>query len=126
MRVLLDTQIVLWWMTDDKQLTQRAESTISNPDNEIYVSAASIWEIAIKASIGRMQGDIEAIVGAIHPSGFIELPITGQHAAQITKLPLHHRDPFDRILVAQSLSEPMRLLTRDHILRKYGELVLLA
>ncbi len=125
MRVLLDTQVVLWWMTDDKRLSQQAERVIADPDNGIFVSAASIWEVAIKVGLGRIKGNVEAIVAAIHPSGFTELPITGQHAAQVSKLPLHHRDPFDRILIAQSLSEPMRFMTHDHTLAKYGELIIL-
>lgn len=125
MRVLLDTQIVLWWMTDDKRLSQKAERVIADPDNEIFVSAASIWEVAIKAALGRIKGTVEAVVEAIHPSGFTELPITGQHAVQVSKLPLHHRDPFDRILIAQSLSEPMRFITHDRALTKYGDLILL-
>ena len=120
MRVLLDTQIVLWWMTDDKRLSQQAEKIIAEPDNEIFVSAASIWEVAIKTALGRIKGNVEAIVAAIHPSGFAELPITGQHAAQVSKLPLHHRDPFDRMLIAQSLLEPMRFMTHDRMLTKYG------
>jgi PIN domain nuclease of toxin-antitoxin system len=94
-------------------------------DNEVFVSAASIWEIAIKAALGQIKGDPAAIQAAVDPSGFIELPITGKHAVQVSKLPPHHRDPFDRMLIAQSLVEPMKLLTHDQTLTAYGDLVML-
>ena len=125
MRVLLDTHILLWWVMDDRRLPKDAERIIRDPDNSIFVSAASIWEIAIKASLGQIEADPFAIQAAIEPSGFTELPITGKHAAQVAKLPSHHRDPFDRMLVAQSLAEPMRLLTRDATLARYGDIVLI-
>jgi PIN domain nuclease of toxin-antitoxin system len=125
MRVLVDTHIVLWWLIDSRKLPEDAERIIKDKDNAIFVSAASIWEIAIKATLGQIEVDPFAIEAAIEPSGFVELPITGKHAAQLSKLPLHHRDPFDRILVAQSLLEPMRLLTGDQVLAQYGEMVLL-
>lgn len=125
MRVLVDTHIVLWWLIDSRKLPEDAERIIKDKDNAIFVSAASIWEIAVKATLGQIEVDPFAIEAAIEPSGFVELPITGKHAAQLSKLPLHHRDPFDRILVAQSLLEPMRLLTGDQVLAQYGEMVLL-
>lgn len=125
MRILLDTHLVLWWLSGDKLLPREAETFIADSANEIYVSAASIWEVAIKVGLGRMKGDPATIEAAIIPSGLSELRITGRHAAQVSRLPLHHRDPFDRLLIAQSLVEPMRLLTRDAMLAKYGELVLL-
>lgn len=127
MRVLLDTHILLWWLSDDPRLPPAAESMLTEADNEIYVSAASIWEIAIKAALGRIEADPIEIEREIVPSGFVELPVTGKHAAQVAKLPPHHRDPFDRLLMAQSLTEPMRLLTADRTLANYGgEIVLLA
>ena len=89
----------------------------------IYVSAASIWEIAIKARLGKIKGDPQQLVQAIADSGFIELPVSAQHAARVAQLPLHHHDPFDRLLVAQSLSEPLLLLTADVALAQYGGLV---
>ncbi len=125
MRVLVDTHIVLWWLIDSRKLPEDAERIIKDKGNTVFVSAASVWEIAIKATLGQIEVDPFAIEAAIEPSGFVELPITGKHAAQLSKLPLHHRDPFDRILVAQSLLEPMRLLTGDQVLAQYGEMVLL-
>lgn len=124
MRVLLDTHILLWWLMDDRRLPKAADNIIKDPDNAVFVSAASIWEVAIKASLGQIEADPLAIQSAIEPSGFTELSITGKHAAQVAKLPSYHRDPFDRMLVAQSLAEPMRLLTSDTLLAKYGDMVL--
>ena len=125
MRVLLDTHIVLWWLTDDRRLSKQADRVIKDADNVIFVSAASIWEVAIKAGLGQIEADPFAIQAAIEPSGFAELPVTGKHAAQVATLPSHHRDPFDRMLLAQSLAEPMRLLTSDAMLAKYGDIVLM-
>lgn len=124
MRVLLDTHILLWWLSDDKRLSKEAEKIIKDGDNQVYVSAASIWEVAIKAALGQIKADPFAIQEAIAPSGFLELSVTGVHAAQVFRLPHHHRDPFDRMLVAQSLVEPMRLLTTDRLLAHYGETIL--
>jgi PIN domain nuclease of toxin-antitoxin system len=123
-RVLLDTHLLLWWLTGDRRLPQKAELIISDPDHEIFVSAASIWEIAIKFALGRIAGDVSEIEASVEPSGLLQLPITGKHAAQISTLPRHHNDPFDRILVAQSLVEPMRLLTHDQTLSRYGQIVM--
>ncbi len=100
MRVLVDTHILLSCLIDSRKLPEEAERIIKDQENAIFVSAASIWEIAIKATLGQIEADPFAIEAAIEPSGFVELPITGKHAAHISKLPLRHRDPFDRILVA--------------------------
>ena len=89
----------------------------------VYVSAASIWEIAIKAALGRIEADVPALTDAIAESGFAELPVRAQHAARVASLPLHHGDPFDRLLVAQALTEPLRLVTADAVLARYTELV---
>lgn len=125
MRLLLDTHLMLWWLTGDRRLPKQADQLIADSDNEVYVSAASIWEVAIKSALGRIEGDVTEIEAALGPSGLLQLPINGKHAAQVSKLPPHHQDPFDRMLVAQSLIEPMRLLTHDRTLAKYGEMVIL-
>ena len=125
MRVLLDTHILLWWLSDDRRLPKDAEKIIKDGDNLVYVSAASVWEIAIKATLGQIKADPFAVQESIAPSGLLNLPVTGTHAAHVSRLPHHHRDPFDRMLVAQSLVEPMRLLTTDRLLARYGETVLL-
>ena len=91
---------------------------------DVFVSAVSIWEIAIKSRIGRLEGDPNEFVDAIEKSGFQELAIVARHAAMVHALPLYHRDPFDRLLVAQALSEPLRLLTADRVLSQYSEMVI--
>jgi PIN domain nuclease of toxin-antitoxin system len=122
MRLLLDTHIFIWAVADSRRLTAAARQQMLAA-NEVYVSAASIWEIAIKARLGKITGDSERLAMAIEDSGFIELPVTARHSARVAQLPLHHHDPFDRLLVAQSLSEPLLLLTADEALASYGELV---
>jgi len=119
MKLLLDTPLFLWSVTESRSLTTAARARITDAD-AIYVSAASIWEIAIKARLGKMEGDAEQLAMAIDASGFLELPVTARHAAVVAKLPIHHSDPFDRILVAQSLVEPLRFLTADRTLAAYG------
>lgn len=122
MRLLLDTHLFLWAVTDSRKLKAAARRQMLAAE-QIYVSAASIWEIAIKARLGKIDGDPQRLAQAIEDSGFIELPVSARHAACVAQLPLHHHDPFDRLLVAQSLSEPLLLLTADEALARYGELV---
>ena len=121
MRLLLDTQILLWALAGHRRLPREARRLIE--DHESIVSAASIWEIAIKVSIGRLEADPEAVRQALDPSGFEELAVTGEHAARVVQLPAHHRDPFDRLLVAQTLVEQLVLLTADSQLAAYGSVV---
>jgi PIN domain nuclease of toxin-antitoxin system len=123
MRLLLDTHILLWLMTGDANLDTRAKSLIVNA-SEVYVSSASIWEIAIKARLGRIEEDAEVIVDKLGEAGLRELHVNNKHAVASGKLPLLHRDPFDRMLVAQAMAEPMRLLTADVQLSAYSELVI--
>lgn len=122
MRILLDTHIYLWWLQDHPKLSQAARAMIVAA-TDVYISSASIWEASIKIGIGKLDADIEQLVAEIDNSGFKELPVAARHAAMVTRLPDLHRDPFDRILVAQALCEPLRLLTADAILRGYSELV---
>jgi PIN domain nuclease of toxin-antitoxin system len=91
----------------------------------VFVSAASIWEIAIKARLGKLQADPGELAEVVEPSGFLHLPVTATHAAGVARLPPFHADPFDRLLVAQALEEPLRLLTVDARLADYGSMVLL-
>ncbi|GAA0766608.1 type II toxin-antitoxin system VapC family toxin [Ideonella azotifigens] len=125
MRLLLDTHIYLWAVTDSRSLKPAARRLIESAD-EVFVSAASIWEIAIKAKLGKLQADPQALAAAIPDSGFSELPVRASHAAGVGLLPLHHSDPFDRLLVAQAMAEPLHLLTADAMLAPYSELVMLA
>ncbi len=124
MRLLLDTQIYLWYLADSPKLSSAARQEIADAD-AVLVSAASIWEAAIKIGIGRLRVAVAVpeLVAGIEASGFVELPVSARHAAAVAALALHHRDPFDRLLVAQALAEPARLLTADPMLKRYAELV---
>ena len=124
MRLLLDTHVFLWAVAGSRQLKPPARRLIESAE-QVCVSAASIWEIAIKAQLGKIMADADELVAAIDASGFIELPVRAVHAAGVARLELRHRDPFDRILLAQAISEPLRLLTADATLAQYSDLVLL-
>jgi PIN domain nuclease of toxin-antitoxin system len=121
LRVLLDTQLLLWSLADATRLPATARRIIE--EAEVYVSAASIWEIAIKSSLGKLVADPRQVLAALEPTGFLSLPISGQHCACVVDLPPLHRDPFDRLLIAQATSEPMRFVTTDASLRDYGDIV---
>ncbi|MFB9127505.1 type II toxin-antitoxin system VapC family toxin [Paraburkholderia dipogonis] len=123
MRLLIDTHIFLWAMSGDKQLTKKAEAIMLSAET-VFVSAASLWEIAIKSGIGKLDADVNELVARIEEAGFRELPVTAAHAAAVRDLPDIHRDPFDRLLVAQAITEPLRLLTDDDTVGKYSELVI--
>ncbi|CAM2161444.1 Type II toxin-antitoxin system VapC family toxin [Paraburkholderia sacchari] len=123
MRLLIDTHVFLWAMSGDKQLTKKAEAIMLSAET-VFVSAASIWEIAIKSGIGKLDADVNELVARMEEAGFRELPVTAAHAAAVRDLPDIHRDPFDRLLVAQAITEPLRLLTDDDTVGKYSELVI--
>ena len=123
MRLLLDTHIYLWAVTDNPKLTIAARKIITEAD-EVFVSSASIWEASVKAGLGKLDVDVKLLVTEIAASGFKELPVRAVHAALVQDLPDIHRDPFDRLLVAQALSEPLRLLTADGHLAAYTDLVI--
>lgn len=122
MRLLLDTHVYLWWLQDHPKLSKEGRAKIVDA-SEVYVSSASIWEASIKVGIGKLEVDVNQLVSEIANSGFQELPIAAKHAAMVMHLPDIHRDPFDRILIAQALCEPLRFLTVDGILKGYSELV---
>jgi PIN domain nuclease of toxin-antitoxin system len=123
MRILLDTHIYLWAVANDARLSPAARQRILDAD-EVFVSSASIWEASIKVGLNKLDVDIEFLIASIRDSGFSELPIRAAHAARVRDLPDLHRDPFDRILIAQALSEPLNLLTADHQLAAYSSLVM--
>ncbi|MEW6220235.1 MAG: type II toxin-antitoxin system VapC family toxin [Thermodesulfobacteriota bacterium] len=126
MRVLLDTHILLWCLAGEPPLPASILTVIQNA-TEVHASVASLWEIAIKHSIGKLVLDlpIEDLVAAIEKSGFEILSVKAEHAITVPTLPFLHRDPFDRMLIAQSMAEPLRLLTCDKALAPYGGTVLL-
>ena len=123
MKYLLDTQVFLWYLADSRKLPSGPRQRIADAE-EVFVSAASIWEASIKAAIGKLDADVEALAGEIEANGFVELPVTARHAARVATLPRHHGDPFDRLLVAQAMHEPLHLLTSDEALAAYSDLVI--
>ena len=119
MKLLLDTHVLLWVVADSPRI-KAIHKRLLAADNEVFFSVASLWEIAIKTSLGKLQVDAAEIRETAFDSGFLELPVLGQHALHVGGLPWHHRDPFDRLLVAQAAEEPMKLLTADEQLLAYG------
>jgi PIN domain nuclease of toxin-antitoxin system len=126
MRLLLDTHVALWAITDDPRLSARARVLIADPANTVVVSAVSVWEIAIKHALGRGDMPIsgQEALRYFLDSGYLLLDITPGHAAAVERLPPLHADPFDRLLVAQALDEPLRLLTRDAQVAAYSDSII--
>ena len=123
MRLLLDTNALLWAMTNSPRISPVSDLLL-DADNDVFVSTVSWWEIAIKVRIGKINADVRELRAAASQSGFLELPLLGVHAEMLTSLPRHHNDPFDHMLVAQAMAEPMRLITGDSVLEKYTTLVM--
>ena len=117
-KVLLDTEAFIWWDSNDPRLGGKARSTIQDAD-EVYVSAASAWEIVIKIAIGKLQTKRSPSV-AVTESGFLELPVTFEHAEATRKLPRHHSDPFDRLIIATAIVEQCLIITSDKRFQAYG------
>ena len=120
MRLLLDTHVMIWWLADDRKLKNPAREIIANPRNQIFASAVVVWEVAIKSALGRIDADVDEMEAAIRETGFEPLPVNLQHAARIGRLPKIHRDPFDRMLVAQASIEELRLVSNDQIFTRYS------
>jgi PIN domain nuclease of toxin-antitoxin system len=116
LRLLLDTHTLLWWLDGGKKLSSESRAAIANPENEIFVSAVSAWEIVLKKSIGKLRAPAN-LDAELQTHEFTKLPILFSHISELEKLPWIHKDPFDRILLAQSVAENLRVITRDpHIL----------
>ncbi|WP_035054913.1 type II toxin-antitoxin system VapC family toxin [Andreprevotia chitinilytica] len=124
MRVLLDTHVLLWSLADDPKLSANARRLIEGA-TDIYVSSASYWELAIKIGLGKLAADLAEIRLNAEQSGYLEVPVTGEHAQATLLLANHHKDPFDRLIIATAITEPMRLLTADSIVAQYTELATL-
>ncbi|HLX52673.1 MAG TPA: type II toxin-antitoxin system VapC family toxin [Aquella sp.] len=120
MKLLLDTHILLWVSQDHPSLTKQTKELIINGNNDIYFSTASIWEIMIKKSTNKLNIDIKSFVVDLYKMNIFELPIEIEHIIKLEELPNHHKDPFDRILIAQALAEPIKLITHDKIILKYS------
>ena len=125
MRLLLDTHVLLWTLGAPERLGNALSAAIKSPDNDVMFSAVSIWEIAIKSTLRKdgFQVAPEEILAAAIESGFTELPVRSAAAVQVARLPAHHRDPFDRLLIAQAMTEPATFYTADSQLEIYSELV---
>jgi PIN domain nuclease of toxin-antitoxin system len=126
-RLLLDTHVALWAIVDSPRLAEHARSLILDPANSIHISTASVWEITIKHMLGKGDMPVSGTQAAAHfqAAGYIELPIVNAHVALLETLPPHHADPFDRLLIAQALAEPLRLLTHDATLKPYSDSIIL-
>ena len=118
MRYLLDTHVILWWLYDDPKLPRRHRQIISEPENHIIVSVASLWEIEIKRGVGKLVVD-SGYIEAIKSDGIGFLGVSPGHVVGLRALSLYHNDPFDRMIIAQALSERMVLLTVDKMVKKY-------
>ena len=127
MKVLLDTHAFIWWITDDERLSSHARSIITNGDNELLVSSASGWEIVIKARLGRIHLPDKPesfIAEQLNINAIQSLPIQMSHALHVYNLPYHHRDPFDRMIIAQAQVEDLPILTMDPQIAKYEIMVI--
>lgn len=123
MRVLLDTHAFLWWVWDAPELSARARKCIANPENECLLSLASVWEIAIKSSLGKLKLDRsldQFIPEQLSANGFNPLGISFRHIVLVNTMPFHHKDPFDRLLIAQAQEERVPIVSADPVFREYG------
>lgn len=124
MRLLLDTSIVLWVATDSPRLSEAARQEIESAE-AVFVSSMSLWEMVIKAGLGKLEVDFARLLRRMEAAGICDLAVTWRHAMAVRTLAVHHRDPFDRMLIAQAISEPLRLITSDARLCAYSDLVML-
>ena len=120
MKLLLDTHALLWWLSDDDALGSRARALIADPGNDILISAVSLWEIVVKLRIGKLAADIGDILAAIDADGFARLDIVPAHLLVLAKLPRHHTDPFDHLLIAQAIAEEAIFVSEDRHTPKYS------
>jgi PIN domain nuclease of toxin-antitoxin system len=119
-KLLLDSHAFLWWLAEDAKLSAGARQAVADPASTVHVSAATVWELSIKASLGKLDLDGADLLEEIEENDFVELPMTARHALAAATLPRHHDDPFDRMLIAQALLEGLTLVTRDSAFRAYG------
>jgi PIN domain nuclease of toxin-antitoxin system len=118
-RILLDTHALIWWMNGDQALGEFALECIANENNQVYVSAASVWEMSIKRQLGKLECPVD-LDSVIESLGFSKLPISIFHSEQAGQLPIHHKDPFDRMLIAQAQAEGLQIITKDEHFPFYG------
>jgi PIN domain nuclease of toxin-antitoxin system len=123
-KLLLDSHTFLWWLAEDPKLSAEARKAIGDPSSVVHVSAASVWELSIKAALGKLDLDGADLVEEIDENDFVEFPVTARHALAAATLPRHHDDPFDRMLIAQAQLEGLTVVTRDSAFRAYGVAIL--
>jgi PIN domain nuclease of toxin-antitoxin system len=122
-RLLLDTHAFLWWVANNDELSRKARAAIADTANECFLSVASAWEMAIKLSLGKLElpEPLARFVPAqLVANGFVQLPIEFRHTAKVATLTFHHRDPFDRLLIAQAIEEKMHIVSADTMFKRYG------
>jgi len=122
-RLLLDTHTLLWWLDGDRRLSRRARTAIGDEENAVFVSAASAWELATKARLGKLPGAMDVatdVAGCLARQGFLELPISVLHAQRAGGLRIDHRDPFDRMLIAQAQMEDLPIVTNEVLFDGFG------
>jgi PIN domain nuclease of toxin-antitoxin system len=119
-RLLLDTHVLLWALDEDSRLGPKARASIVDIANDVLVSVASLWEIAIKNRLGKLRDDLPTILAGVSAAGFHVLPIEIRHLTALGTIPMHHRDPFDHLLLAQAAADELTLVTVDRQLRRYG------
>ncbi|HYL05115.1 MAG TPA: type II toxin-antitoxin system VapC family toxin [Thermoanaerobaculia bacterium] len=119
MKLLLDSHAFLWWLAGDRKLSAASRQAVADPASIVYVSAATIWELSLKAALGKLDLDGADLVEEIAENAFVELPMTARHSLAAAYLPRHHEDPFDRMLIAQARIEGLTLVTKDLAFRAY-------
>ncbi len=124
LRLLLDTHALIWTLSNPRRLPARVAKLVRQPENDVYVSPVATWEISIKTTLGKIHTDLTDLVHAAYAAGFDELPVTIAHTVRLRTLPAHHRDPFDRLLVAQAIEEDLTLVTHDPLIASYPVSVL--
>lgn len=120
MRLLLDTHVLIWWLTGSRKLSKEVATLLAAKESDVAVSAAAIWEIAIKRALGRIDLDMDELLAAISADGFAELPVRFVHTSRLQSLPRHHDDPFDRMQIAQAIVEGRRLVSHDEMVLAYS------
>ena len=119
MKLLLDTHALLWWLSDDPRLGSRARALIEDPSNDILASVVSLWEVVVKTRIGKMRADVKTVADAVQREGFVLLDISVAHLVALAALPVHHRDPFDHLLMAQAIAEEATFISGDQNVSSY-------
>ena len=118
MNLILDTHIILWWLDNSNKLPEKYFRVISDSNNICFISSATVWEISIKSGLGKLEIP-DNFTDILLQEGFSELPVSWEHAAKVKHLPFHHKDPFDRLIIAQTIIEDFKLLTVDNIIPEY-------